>query len=311
MFIYKRPKTRYTNKKGHVVFESPEEARKNGVDSIHTWLPLQVGMWFQYGDGKVAQILKISATDTKILYETILNRFYYQIKTKQLHGAKYGVFLQRPAVFQEAIDLNEITPQHLEFATNWLFNNMSIEEAVEHTYSKVMPQILTLIAHRADIGYRSVYSDRKLFGYIILSGHWFDKLIKTNRVFRDRYMSLVNALEQSGITLEYFGKRLKEHMDSENPKASVPALKMAQEIFEAEQIRQDKLKNPQGGKTAIPSDGMYEMLEEKGKPRVLETHQAGIERMILPPMDDKSAQPIVIKDDAELKKLLEGEGTLK
>lgn len=292
MFIYKRPKTRYTNKNGHIVFENTEEALKNGVSIIKAEHPLDIGDWFCYGDGRVAQIIKIQDTPTKILYETILNRFYYQIATNQLHGAKYGVFLQRPAVFQEAIDLNEITEQHIEFATNWLFKGMTIEEAVEVTYSKVLPQVLTTLV-KGYIGWRSKYTDRKLFGYIILSGHWFDKLIKTNRVFRDKYMSLVNALVEAGVSKEHFAKRLKEHMDSDEPKASIPALKMAQEIFEAEEIRQEKLNPPKG----ISSAGMFEMLPDE-KQKVLVSNVVGIEKMKLLPIDDISA------DKTELSNLL-------
>lgn len=317
MLIYRRPQVKYGKNKLHIVYESIEEAIKYGVE-ITVEAPYKLYDWIAYGDGKVAQILRVQTTDKspRILYWTILNQFIYIKRSGDFSGKKYGVYLSQISVFKDELNLNEITPGNLEFATDWLFRGMSLEEAVAKNYSDVLPQITTVFDKtngnrperaRGDIVVKGRVRASKALAHIILSGHWFDKLIKTNRLFRDKYMSLVNVFENAGITKEAVAEALKRNMDSDNPKASIPAIKMALDVFQVDETRKAS-KQLAGG---VDSDLRKLLPIEDAQiinPHELTAHSEGLEKVHFHPQDQTI--PEKIETPEELEKLLIKEGML-
>lgn len=308
MLIYKRPKARWA-KGYHAVYDSIEEAEKNGI-TVNLGYPIKLGDWISYDDGKVAQVLVVKESEfySRPLYTTILNQFYYSKKTKRFYGRKYGIFLAKAAVFREAIDLNEVNSKNTEFVLDWLFRGYSIEQAVKKHYKDILPQVYNMFTHpdkKCIAPVTTTYSEDfyKAFGFVILSGHWFDKLLKTNRLVRDKYMDLVKAFADAGITKEVVALNVKRNMESENPKASIPALKMALDVFTAEEAREHaKSLNPNAKLRNLMAEDAI-VVENGGT----ESHEAGLAKIMLPIED--AQQPVArIENNEELEAFLKEEG---
>lgn len=230
---------------------------------------LLAGDWIQYSDGKIAQIQRVSGTRQDAKYVKTTRNVY--TTAQRVATSEKGGRLRNPK-----LDLENIDPQKLKFAEQWLLQGLSLEQSVTNTLS----------SHLNRRGY-SNFQKRKL-AYLVISGIWFDKLLKDNRLMRERYMSLVGALGDAGINEAYVADKLKTAMEGENVKERMNALNQTIELLEAEASRRKRpiqanwspVENPQlpSPPRAIPETNSLDTIlkglpneEERSRSEVRET----------------------------------------
>lgn len=141
----------------------------------------------------------------------------------------------------------------------------------------------------------------KEYAYLVINGMWFKEYLKKNRLIRDKYMSMIGALEEQGLTDEALAKVLKDDIDSKNDKIHINALNKVIDMKQADaKLNKDKrldssfqLTNEEKGQleeaniTALPEhnddlvneilEGVQNDLREVGSPRQVSEEESRIE----------------------------------
>ena len=202
-----------------IVYDGKEDAISHNVTPKFWKDPsIEIGDWIEYPDGKVSECCRVCIRKTKgthgKIITTRLNCFSQNQKTVVSDLLPYRAPTSRAQP-------DTITPSRIEFAEEWLLNGSSIEKAcAKHLWS--------------GSGTRKVTSrSYKTYAYLVLSLPWFDRLLKENRLIRDRYMTLVGALNIAGVDEVYIAQQLKSDIESANPKLHINAINNAIELLEA------------------------------------------------------------------------------
>lgn len=202
-----------------IVYDGKEDAISHNVTPKFWKDPsIEIGDWIEYPDGKVSECCRVYHRKTKgthgKIISTRLNCFSQNQKTVVSDLLPYRAPTSRAQP-------DTITPSRIEFAEEWLLNGSSIEKAcAKHLWS--------------GSGTRKVTSrSYKTYAYLVLSLPWFDRLLKENRLIRDRYMTLVGALNIAGVDEAYIAQQLKNDIESANPKLHINAINNAIELLEA------------------------------------------------------------------------------
>lgn len=128
---------------------------------------------------------------------------------------------------------NRITKSRYNFVIDWLFNNVPIEVSAVKYLKHDLYYNNKYVRLRKSINLLdSTYRLRTtLFAYYILTLPWFDRLLNEHRLIKDRYMSLVNAMERAGVTEAYLAQYIKEKMEGDNPRERMNAFNKAVDIL--------------------------------------------------------------------------------
>jgi hypothetical protein len=226
---------RITRKKGtlsgeYIVYDSIEEASQNVENlilNLHKWndIKVKVGDWVVYPDGVVAQVLRVNYSSKPekrgIFTFTALNLYCSSWTTTGSEFREYRLGSYDPK-------LDVVDDAKLKFVEEWLLNGTKIEVAVS----------MWLWKYKRNKGC-SAFAARR-YAYLILSGPWFDEVLRTNRLIKDRYMSLIGALNSEGVTEAYVAKKIKDHLESGDVKLMINALNQSIELHEAEASRRKR-----------------------------------------------------------------------
>ncbi|MBU0598741.1 hypothetical protein KKF61_07215 [Patescibacteria group bacterium] len=217
------------------VYDNAVEANSQGVTTWKDWsdITIEKGDWVIYTDGRIAQCLAIrdmaktvykdKTTRYRVVY-TVLNHFWRGTKVpiSSYHTPSY----QSP--YRRQIDLEKPTRKKILFIEDWLLKGIPMEEAV-WKHLKEEYRIFRRVSRKGEAG-KFIFALR-MFGYSVISGKWFDEVLKTNRLIRDRYMSVIGAFEKEGITYEYFAQKVKAMLDKGTEKERINALNKISDIL--------------------------------------------------------------------------------
>ena len=213
------------------IYDGREEAISNGVTNIKFWKDssIKIGDWIEYPDGKISECCKVYAhakrKDMGLIISTRLNCFSQSQADVVSTVLPYRCSTTKPKP-------DTITTSRLEFAEEWLLNGKSIADACR----------LHLWQSTGYDGKPLSPRSYKSFAYLTISLPWFDELLKRNRLMRDKYMSLVGALNSEGVDEAYIASQLKKDLQGElqpdgtfkvNVKLHINALNNAIELLEA------------------------------------------------------------------------------
>ena len=188
------------------VYESVEEAKANGI-TIKESLPVEVGDWIQVKSGEVSKVYKVYNGACSVVVCTAFGRTGFR-KSRMYN-------LLNP---DGSFNLEKITLSRTAFVDDWLLKGLSITESAK-SHLKGEYELYTKLKFVQCSSYRL-----KLFSYYILSGKWFETYMGQNRLIKDRYMSLIGALEEEGLTDKYIAETLKADIESESDKRHINAL---------------------------------------------------------------------------------------
>jgi hypothetical protein len=230
------------------IYDGKEDAISHGITNIKFWKDssIKIGDWVEYPDGSISEVIRVfqrkSRKDMGLIITTRLNNFTQAQNTVISTVLPYRCYTGKPKP-------ETITTSRLEFAEEWLLNGKSIQDACR------------LHLWQSTTGYGKALSPRsyKTFAYLTISLPWFDELLKTNRIMRDRYMSLVGALTACGVDEAYIADQLKKDIESANVKLHINAINNAIELLEAS-----------AAKKRIPIQASWSV-EPKDPPKQIET----------------------------------------
>ena len=217
----------------YTIYEGREDAIAHGIrpENILHWkdYSVKIGNWVEYPDGSVTEVVRVYGPRTR-----------KEKKTKSRHGGlsvykanhittRLNCYSQtQSTVLSTCLPYSASTiytqPEtvsiaRVKFAEDWLLGGLEIGESCKkHLW-------------RARLGTRNAMPART-YGYMVLTLPWFDKLLKANRLIRDRYMTLVGALGTVGIDEAYVAEKLKEGMESLNVKEKINALNKVIDLLE-------------------------------------------------------------------------------
>jgi hypothetical protein len=265
-----------TRKKGqlkgeYIVYDSIEEATQNVENlilNLHKWNDYKVkaGDWVVYPDGVVAQVLRVNPSSNPekrgVFTFTALNLYKSCWKTTESNFRDYRLGSHDPK-------LDIVDDAKLKFVEEWLLNGTKIETAVRMWCWK--------FNRNQKVG---DFAARR-YAYLLLSGSWFDQVLKDNRLIRDRYMSLIGALNSEGVTEVYVAKKIKDHLESGEAKLMINALNQAIELHEAEAQRKKRPINAPW-QVEAPKDASLvppkEIPEHLTQPNLLDTIAGDLKR---------------------------------
>jgi hypothetical protein len=206
------------------IYDGREDAIAHGipVERIKHWkdYAIAIGDYAEYPDGCIAEVIRVYGSKRigearwhKAKYVTTRLNCYSQsqstVTSKCLPYSSSTTFLK-----PETISNNRT-----KFAEAWLLQSMEIGKACrKHLWQ-------TRMGNGSDFTFRT-------YAYITLSLPWFDKLLKSNRLIRDRYMSLVGALDSQGVNETFVAEHIKKDILSDNAKLHINALNKAIETLE-------------------------------------------------------------------------------
>lgn len=229
---YERKNLRCHPQKRHKVYDSVAEAVADGVDEqrfkrYDDLKPqnIQEGDWYVYPDGMVAEIIhvrKIARTGKypvkSTAYKTILNVFTSY--TKVPPSSKW---MKSYSNLYDAVnyDPNSVTPMRIKMVEEWLIGGVDLHVAAVKYLRK---EWYFFTNQRGLHSHQAGSFTRKAFGYFVVSSPWFDTLLAENRIFKDRYNSLIGAMKSAGIDDTYVAAKLKQYID-QGGKEGMAALK--------------------------------------------------------------------------------------
>ena len=231
------------------IYDGKEDAISHGITNIKFWKDssIKIGDWVEYPDGSISEVIRVfqrkSRKDMGLIITTRLNNFTQAQNTVISTVLPYRCYTGKPKP-------DTITTSRLEFAEEWLLNGKSIQDACRlHLFQSTMGYNNKPVTPRT----------YKTFAYLTISLPWFDELLKTNRIMRDRYMSLVGALTACGVDEAYIADQLKKDIESANVKLHINAINNAIELLEAS-----------AAKKRIPIQASWSV-ESKDPPKQIET----------------------------------------
>jgi len=226
-----------------LIYDGREDAIAHGISAerIKHWkdYSLAIGDYAEYPDGCISEVIRVYGSKTRI-----------QKKTENGHGGKstykanhittrLNCYSQsQSTVMSKCLSYSASTmrtkPETLStarvrFAEDWLLGGLAIEASCK----KHLWQARQGTGNGMPI---------RTFAYMVLTLPWFDELLKSNRLIRDRYMTLVGALGGAGIDEVYIANQLKKDMDGElqadgtvkvDTKRYINAINNAIELLEA------------------------------------------------------------------------------
>lgn len=229
------------------IYDGKEDAISHGITNIKFWKDssIKIGDWVEYPDGQISEAIRVFQRKTRrdmgLIITTRLNNFTQAQNTVVSTVLPYRCYTGKPKP-------ETITTSRLDFAEEWLLNGKSIQDACRlHLWQSTTREGKALSPR-----------SYKTFAYLTISLPWFDELLKTNRLIRDRYMSLVGALTACGVDEAYVAQQLKDDIESSNPKLHINAINNAIELLEAS-----------AAKKRIPIQASWQV-ESKDPPKQIE-----------------------------------------
>lgn len=258
MKIYRRRVERRGINGEYPVYDNKSQWAKEVSDGVlRHWSSkeFKVGDWVEYADGKIAQVIIIDSFRVKRksgkvscypVVGTVLNMFYMGTTTP-ITGF-YSPYYTN--LFSREVDLNRGSTKLNHFVESWLIHGMKFEDALRKYLRNewAIWKKLTVLKNPND-------NQLFTFGCWLLTGKWFDDMLKQNRIIRDRYMSLIGAFELEGLTSEYFAKKIKEMIDSGTEKERINALNKLADILTTFE-RQDRKKLPVFGASVVEEEAL-------------------------------------------------------
>jgi hypothetical protein len=237
------------------IYDGKEDAISHGITNIKFWKDssIKIGDWVEYPDGQISECCKVfnrrSRRDMGLIISTRLNCFSQNQSDVVSDVLPYRITSAKTKP-------ETITTSRLEFAEDWLLNGKPIDEACRlHLWQGRINSV------------RTSPRSYKTFAYLTLSLPWFDELLKKHRLMRDRYMSLVGALQNAGVDEVYIAEQLKKDMESDNTKLHINAINNAIELLQAEAA---KRKGPIDAKWSVESKESPKQLEPANTNLILE-----------------------------------------
>ena len=266
-----------------ILYDSLEELKQLKGDDVVVWNTktihpnkeiVKVGDYFQYDDGKVAEILLKIPLQDSFRFRTIMNGFhsvyvnYTKLPFLSTVRSRGGF-----SFTEKEDDLTKIDLKKEKFVQLWLFAGESIEDAVRGALYYQFRLYYKRTRHGQKVGpgnKAKLIGPMREYGRRVISGPWFDKLLAEDRVVRDRYMSFVGTLDAVGLTREKIAEKVKEALVSENAKERINALNRVLEMIAAEDA-----KNPKRGAIA---NAQYQDVSDEV------SHLSGSPQKALPPI---------------------------
>jgi len=213
----------------YVVYDNPREALESGISFVK-WNAISyihVGAWVTYDDGVIAQVLKVYKNKEKNRFFVFTPLNLYDTARKTTSSSFRHYQLGEP----DNLRLDVIDTEKLKFAEDWLLGGLSIEASVKKNCKK-----FTIRKHQN----KDISRSARSYGYFLISGPWFDKLLESNRLIRDRYMSIIGALNDAGVNDAYIAKKLKDAMEGLNVKERINALNQTIEMLQVDEKKHNK-----------------------------------------------------------------------
>ncbi len=213
-----------------IVYDDPLEANLDGIFNIRPWYDPEIkkGDYVVYPDGRTTKVLNVTRNKanmkdgtpryTGILY-TILNSISINANADICFDYFPSTFLSQVRDIRKYSDPNKLDRRKISFVTDWLLNGMTIVQAAK----KNLRGNFRLYGKDCD-----KTSADKLYSFIMLP--WFTELLRTNRLIRDKYMSLIDAFDRNSIDDDYIAKKLKDDVESDNVKLHINAINKMVEI---------------------------------------------------------------------------------
>ena len=255
------------------VFDGLEEAIRNGVAFEEIGFHEQFRgpcesypKHLLYSDGVVSEVLEVNTYKMK-------TGFYTGTVTTPLNRVNpwSAKVLSSTPKWGKEKSRDRVTKNRFRFAQSWLFEGMAIEVAASK-FLKTDFYTLSPTLSQARMRGTATLDDRRYtlvrFAYLALSEPWFDKLLAENRVFRDKYMSLVHAFDQAGLTDAYIAEYIKKKVEATGvDKATVmermSAFNKAVEIRMAAEARTPKSKELGGDLARFVDNPEQKAIPEK------------------------------------------------
>lgn len=170
---------------------------------------------------------------------------------------KFGVITLRELVDGRAalVDLSKPTKARYIFAYRWLMCGEPMQQAARCLYPEIaeicasrislpLPDderevlLRQTLARRVDI--KNSYVLIWFLGWFLTQG-WFSVVLESDRLLKDRYMSLVSAFKRVGITDMYIAEYLKEKLSSDEVKERINALNHVIDILKMKEVNERSL----------------------------------------------------------------------
>ena len=211
------------------IYDGREDAIAHGIspENILNWkdYSVKIGNWVEYPDHAVTEVIRVYGAKER---QDKRNSTWIPNKYKALHvTTRLNCYSQsQTSVTSNCVPYSSstqyakpetITVKRTDFAVDWLLGGLSIEDSCRKNLWQ---------SRFGKRGYRT-------YAFLTISLPWFDELLKTNRLIRDRYMTLVGALGAAGVDEAYIAEQLKKDMESENPKLHINAINNAIQLLEA------------------------------------------------------------------------------
>lgn len=236
------------------MFDSKEEAISsvgekkiwNREDAWNRSGEIKAGDLFCFDDGKVTEITRVDNYPRVgfTSYKTILCKFtsnYARWSRQKLNGIFQPVYLINPVPL-DLPPLDVVTDDRVDFAYVWLFEGLSMVEAVKatmlHAFKRDYMRRTGKIPRFDRGGGKELFAR---FGREILNGTWFDKLLQQDRLIRDRYMTLVGAMDVAGINEEYVAQKLKTAVENGSEREKINALNKIIDIIQANEGKRKRM----------------------------------------------------------------------
>lgn len=208
-------------------------------------------VWVEFSDGHVIFCRNIRFSSLWIVHiVSVFGRF-------RTSSDRFGVITLRELVDGRAalVDLSKPTKARYIFLYRWLMRGEPMQQAARCLY----PEIAEICASRISLPLpddeREVLLKHTLArsvniknSYVLvwflgwfLAQDWFSIILESDRLLRDRYMSLVSAFKRVGITDMYIAEYLKEKLSSDELKERINALNHVIDILKMKEVNERSL----------------------------------------------------------------------
>jgi hypothetical protein len=213
------------------IYDGREDAIAHGIspERIKHWkdYSMSIGDYAVYPDGAVAEVIRVYGAkerQDKRNPNWVPNTYKSKHITTRLNCYSQSQSTVISTCLPYAASTMYTKPETLStarvrFAEDWLLGGLAIEASCKkHLW-------------QARLGTGNGMPART-YAYMVLTLPWFDELLKSNRLIRDRYMTLVGALGTVGIDEAYVAEKLKEGIESLNVKEKINALNKVIDLLE-------------------------------------------------------------------------------
>ena len=237
---YSRPRGKYPLNVLHKVYDDEAEAIADGIVPPYytfdtAWNAFATNGWLKYPGGKIAQILEFKVRNNNSFIKTILNLVHFTKSGPRQAHLKDGTWQKLFSFDALPVDLNVVDSKKMDLVNKWLFEGVPLADAVKILFSR---QVM------AQMGLSAIDNKRhklalNTYGHWLISGAWFTHILRTNRLIRDRYMSLVGAFNKEGIDYNFVAKTLKDDIANGSDKRHINALNIAVDVLKDSEKRRD------------------------------------------------------------------------